>query len=131
MHPLHSLTSMTGRGSDAFRTQNVMSFEIPHRTFVKAVPAVILGIALLAAFTPLLGPPALLIGVGAGGGAWWAMSGRGENGLGQRNVSRLVDKRRSPDGKFFVCGVEFDPNARVTGRIGPGTVPVGQVISDD
>ena len=105
---VYALTGMT-RDASAQRRMVIQGFDIPARVFMvmlaAAGPALVItliGWALVGSYAIVL-LPAFLAGV------FVLVEGRSRSGLRLRNYQALLDRKRASNGRWFVCGEEFDP----------------------
>lgn len=102
--PLYDLTPLTGKKVSENRTQVILNVEMKPRTkwvgiiaFVASLPLA----AFLMLFMGVYGLAACPIVIAA---AHILFNARSQTGLKQRNIDALLDKKKSGDNEFYLCG---------------------------
>lgn len=112
MHPLHSLTPLTGREAAEKRTVVVGTVELNWRLFMVLASAAPVALLVAAITWPFLGQYAIFVFPIILAGASFLFYRRSNNGMGLHTYQALLDKKRSSDvGKVYLCGYEVDVSA--------------------
>lgn len=128
--PLYDLTPLTGKKSNENRTTVVANIEMKPRTkwvvlisFVASLPVA----AIFALFMGLYGTIAIPLVIG---GAHLLFNARTSSGLKQRNIETLLDKKKSGDNQFYLCGKQVEVGQSVFGVIRRTVVPIPAVETE-
>lgn len=124
VNSLYLLTGMTGRNSGSERTMVVATFEMKWRSFWIALIAFVPGAALTAMFYPLLDAYAMLWIVATEAAAFVLIEQRAKEGLGLRRYQAILDKKKSSQSTFYLCGQPLQLEGETFGIIQQITAPV-------
>lgn len=118
------LTNLTGRRASGERRVIIQTFDVPWRGVLVAMAAFLPGLVVTFMFWPLLGNVAIMWVPVVEIGAFWLVEGRRRSGLHLRNYQAILDRKRSTEGKFFMCGAVIDPGIAQRGTVRLNTVAV-------
>ena len=120
---LFMLTGLTGRRAREQRIVPFATFEFTPRTWASLAAGGATLVVLAAAFWPMLGAPAMLVGIAGGAVAVAAMTVRSRRGTQRLWVVTQMDRRRSSAGAFSLCGMQVDPDQADVVLFSQSTVP--------
>lgn len=130
INSLYLLTDMTGRASGSERTMIVATLEMKMRTFWIALAAAVPGLILTALFYPMVGLFAMAWLALTEAAAFFLIERRTADGLRLRTYQTLLDKKRSNQGTFYLCGQPIDVGGSEFGTIQQITAPVHREEQD-
>lgn len=123
---VYDLTPMT-RKADSGRRIVIWGFDMQKRALLLGAIGFVPGVIFTAITYPFLGVWSLsfiLLFIIA---VFWAIEGRSSRGLKMHNWQTQLDKRKSKNGKFFVCGHEIELLTAEVCYIRSYTLPVERV----
>lgn len=104
---VYDLTPMT-RKADQGRRFVIGGFDIQKRTMLIGGLALVPGLVLTGSLFPVVGAYSLIAIPIFLALAFWLIEGRSSQGMKLRNWHTMLDKRRSRNGQFFICGHPID-----------------------
>ncbi len=120
---LFTLTGLTGRRAREQRIVPFATFEASPHAWWSLAAASVSGILLTLVGWPILGAPAVLVGLLGGAAVAAAMNVRSRRGTQRLWVVTQMDRRRSSAGTFFLCGMQVDPDQAELVLFSKSTVP--------
>lgn len=126
---VYDLTPMT-RKADQGRRFVIGGFDIQKRTLLIGGVGFVPGAAITGLLYPMLGVWALLFIPFTMVMAFWLIEGRSSQGMKLRNWQTLLDKKKTRNGDFFICGHEIDVEQSDIHVIRSLTAPVVRTKSE-
>lgn len=122
---IYDLTPMT-RNADEQRRWVIKGFDLPKRGILIGGIAFIPGIIITAFLFNFFGIYSVFSLAIVELIAFWAFEGRSRQGMKLRNYQTILDKRRTKEGQFFICGNPIDISDHEVTYVRQRTVPVNR-----
>jgi hypothetical protein len=122
---LYTLTNLTGRRAEERRVVPFATFEATARTWRALAWGATATAATFACLWWLLGAPTVLVAPLVGAAVTGSRLVRSRRGMQRLWVVEQMDRHRSSAGRFFVCGMQVDPDQADLVLLSRSSLPPG------
>lgn len=124
--PIFDLTPLTGKKSNENRTTVVANVEMKPRTKWVTLISFVASIPVAAVFMMFIGIYGIFVSAIIMGLAHLLFNVRSASGLNQRHYEAILDKKRSGDNVFYLCGSPVEVGNSAFGVVRRTVAPVKQ-----